>query len=288
MFLIMIHDIVIILIIRKTISIFAHACAKFHRSETCAYTTRMRSWTTKEFWSRAQCYRAMTVKAMAERQLHVYGGYDYHFVDKISDRFICQICTKVLREPHLAVCCGQHFCESCLNKWFTGQGKQSCPHCRAEGKRFNHVIHKGLRSEVNQLKIKCSNHGEGCQWTGELGTLKWHLKSDNGYDLVMVAKSAPINVWILMPTLMSGWDLAVKTMRRRDLADHLVQSCCLRPYHCEFCGLKDTYKAITGNGQYVTRPIKSNEDDYLSHQADCPEVPLTCPNKCGMEKIKRL
>ena len=115
----------------------------------------------------------------------LYGGHDYEFVGKISDRFIGQICTKVLRNAHLAVCCSQHYCESCLNKWFTRHGKEDCPHCRAEG-GFNHVIHRGLRSEVNQLKIRCSNHGEGCLWTGELGTLKQHLESNSGCGYVLV------------------------------------------------------------------------------------------------------
>ena len=45
-----------------------------------------------------------------------YGGYDYEFVRQVPERFMCiNICTKVLREPHLTVCCGQHFCGSCLD-----------------------------------------------------------------------------------------------------------------------------------------------------------------------------
>ena len=124
---------------------------------------------------------------MAEKRSEpVYGGYDNDFVDKVSDRLNCNICTKVLRDPHLAVCCGQHYCESCLKKWFTRQGKETCPHCRAEGAAFNHVIDKSVRSEVIQLKIRCGNHGEGCQWTGELGALKQHLESDNGCGFVMI------------------------------------------------------------------------------------------------------
>ena len=108
-----------------------------------------------------------------------YGGYNHEFVGEVADRYNCQICTKVIREPHLAVCCGQHFCESCLSK-------ESCPHCRAEGEAFHHVINKGLRSEINKLKIKCSNHGEGCKWTGELGELKTHLESEKGCGFVVV------------------------------------------------------------------------------------------------------
>ena len=158
-----------------------------------------------------------------ERSKPVYGGYDYEFVDKVSDRFICQICTKALRDPHLAVCCGQHFCESCLNQWFTRQCKQSCPHCQAEGEAFNHVIHKGLRSEVNQLKIRCSNHGEGCQWTGELGALKKHLESYDGCSFVVV--ECPNKCFTLKRK--------IKVMKRIEVHKHLIQVCYLRPYQCE-------------------------------------------------------
>ena len=82
---------------------------------------------------------------------------------------------------HIA-CCGlkckwRHFCESCL---------KYCPHCRTAGKAFSHVINKGLRSEINQLKIICSNHAKGCLWTGELGALKIHLESDKGCGFVEV------------------------------------------------------------------------------------------------------
>ena len=207
--------------------------------------------------------RAQTIKNMAEKAVYAYGGHDQEFVCKVADRFICQICTKVLREPHLAVCCGQHFCESCLNKWFDRQkGRESCPHCRAEGDVFNHVIHKGLRSEINELQIKCSHHEEGCEWRGELGALKTHLESQSGcgYEDEKCPNKC---VW--------------EILKRKDLKNHLTHVCYLRPYQCEFCGLKDTYEAITGYGIFLT----------VGHQATCPEVPLACPNKCGSKDIKR-
>ena len=51
-------------------------------------------------------------------------------------------------------------------------------HCRAEEEE---LINKGLRSEINHLKIKCTNHKKGCEWTGELGQLKIHLTSDSAW-----------------------------------------------------------------------------------------------------------
>ena len=216
-------------------------------------------------------------KTMAA-QATLYGGHDNDFVGEVADRFICQICTKVLREPHLAVCCGQHFCESCLNKWFSRQqGRQSCPHCRAEGDAFSHVIHKGLRSEINQLKIRCINRGEGCEWTGELGTLKTHLESERGCGFVEV--KCPNKCYSFFNIL-----------KRKDLGKHLTDHCYLRPYQCKFCGLKDTYEAITGDViEHFSRDTQchASGDPYCGHQAKCPEAPLPCPNHCKFRDIKR-
>ena len=196
-----------------------------------------------------------------------YGGYEHEFICEVANRFICQICTRVFREPQLAVCCGQHFCESCLNKWFKRQAKESCPHCRAEGGGFHHVINKGLRSEINELKIKCSNRSKGCEWTGELGQLTVHLESEKGCGFVVVAcpnKCQPKSVLL-----------------RKDLDKHLKYKCYLRQFQCKYCGHKDTYENITG--------VRSTSRIVLlvCHYSLCPEFPLACPNKCGTNNIKR-
>ena len=213
---------------------------------------------------------------MAVKKDQCYGGYDREFVDDVPDRFICQICTRVLRDPHLAVCCGQHFCESCLNQWFKKKGrKASCPHCRAEGEAFHYVIHKGLRSEIGELKVYCTNLGEGCEWIGELGELESHLESDNGCGYVIVP--CP-NKCILRKAYSGGRgkrSRKICTMKRNDLDEHLTDECYLRPCWCEFCGRRDTYEAIMGR------------DSGGGHQARCPEAPLTCPNECGSNSIKR-
>ena len=214
-----------------------------------------------------------------------HSRYNLEIIDEVPDRFICQICTGVICDPHLVVCCGQHFCKSCLNKWFKKQGKTSCSHCRAEGEAFNHVINKGLRSEINQLKVNCVNHSEGCEWTGELGEIKHHLESDNGCGYVIV--TCPYKCCIKKPTSRhKSWQrsqffkekVTYRTMKRRDLDEHLANECYLRPYQCKYCDLKDTYEAIMGG-----------ESSYGGdgHQAKCPEAPLTCPNNCGSKEVKR-
>ena len=191
------------------------------------------------------------------------GGYSLEFVGEVSDRFNCQICTKVIREPHLAVCCGKHFCELCLKKWFSKHGRESCPHCRAEGHSFNHVINKGLRSEVNQLKINCRNRSKGCEWTGEVGQLKTHLASDKGCGFEVV--KCPNKCY------------SFRVLMRKDLDDHLKSECQLRQYQCKYCGLTDTYQSITGESLFQPQ----------CHYDVCLEFPLACPNECGTSGIKR-
>ena len=94
----------------------------------------------------------------------------------MPDHFFCQIYTRVICDPHLAVCYGQHFCESCLKTWFKKQTKKSCPHCCAQDSTFNYVIHKGMRSKISRLKIKCTKLSER---RGDLGELESHLESDD-------------------------------------------------------------------------------------------------------------
>ena len=117
----------------------------------------------------------------AEASSVTVGGYEHEFAEEIPARFICQICAKPYRDPHLAVCCGQHYCQSCLLQWFAqNDGHKQCPHCRATVGEFAHVLHKGLRSEISELKVYCSNKKIGCTWTGELAALWDHLERIEG------------------------------------------------------------------------------------------------------------
>ena len=182
------------------------------------------------------------------------GGYEYEFVDNVLKKYNCSICTKVLHDAHLTVCCGQHFCASCLTHWLgTQQRRKTCPHCRQED--FQHMANKAMIREVNELKICCTNHREGCGWVGELGGLKSHLDSDKKCGYVEVTCTN------------KGCEERVS---RKDLQTHLQETCSYRPVKCQHCGHKDTYKAITNQ-----------------HYSKCPQYPLACPNRCGMTDIRR-
>ena len=180
-----------------------------------------------------------------------YGGYDLTFTKPVPDRFNCNICTKVLRDPHLTVCCGQHFCESCLDHWFKKQ-KTTCPHCRHEN--FNHVLNKSLKREIDDLEIRCTKQGLGCQWVGELSSLQTHLDSDKGCGYVEVQCSNKCGA----------------KMKRKELKAHFERQCPLRTIQCQYCRYEDTYRTITSK-----------------HYGECPHYPLPCPNKCGTTGIRR-
>ena len=180
------------------------------------------------------------------------GGFDDDFVDEIKDTLICDICSKPLRDPHLTVCCGHNFCESCLEKW--SEQSERCPFCRSTGGEFQHFLDKRTKREVDALRVRCSWRRKGCKWIGEHGALKGHLDARGGCGYVEVICSNGCNAKVM----------------RKDLQHHLGMVCGNRPYRCEYCGEKGTYVQIIN-----------------LHYPSCPEYPLQCPNNCSMNKIKR-
>ena len=213
---------------------------------------------------------------MASAPGESYGGYEYDFV---KEKFICSICTKVQRDPHLTSCCGQHFCESCLENWFKKHRKKSCPHCREE-KDFNHFLNKDRKREINKLQIHCTHHGDGCQQIGELGNLQTHLDSESGCGYVEVeCPNRPCS----------------KHIKRKDLKKHLSFECLQRRYKCKCCSFEDTYQMITT--LHYTRcpeyPLKCSYEcgakvkrkDMIAHLEKCSEELVGCPNKCAASRV---
>ena len=205
-----------------------------------------------------------------------FGGYDYSFVDKNLERYTCSaICTRVLRDPFLTGCCGQHFCESCLGYWFAEHYTESCPHCRAEGENFQILYDKKLKREIDSLRIHCTNKEEGCEWIGEMQFLQKHLNPANAYGcgyIEVECSNSCDGATIFVPL----------KMKRKDLDDHLKNVCPLRPYQCEHCGYSDTYENIAG-GYYENYAVTT----LSCHYNICTEFPLECPNRCGTNNIKR-
>ena len=107
-------------------------------------------------------------------------GYDSEFVNPVANAFQteCPICHLILRNPCQVTCCGNNFCQSCIQK--VQANKTACPTCREE---FDTFFNKGLVRSLNQLHVYCSHSGKGCDWRGELGELDKHL-NENSSELV--------------------------------------------------------------------------------------------------------
>ena len=140
------------------------------------------------------------------------------------------------------------------------------------------MANKAIIREVNELKIRCTNHREGCGWVGELGELKSHLDSDKGcgYEEVTCTNEG-----------------CGERKSHKDLQTHSKEKCYYRPYECEYCDHKDAYAAITGrqkDSEFPDHPPCSpmaKKAHYTDHYSECPKYPLACPNRCGVTGIRR-
>ena len=198
----------------------------------------------------------------------VYGGYEYEFADKLDGKFYCLVCHNVLRDPILTGCCGQHYCESCLEQCNSTFYDKKCPHCRQLN--YTTLLDKPLQREIKGLKVFCVNRSLGCKWSKELEKLPRHLESNkDGCEFVRVEC-----------VLNCG-----EKITRGHLTKHLNHECPQRPYECGYCGKEDTYTKITGDTK-VTRQ-KGKVPEEKAHFAVCLEFIKRCPNQCGRSMKRR-
>ena len=175
--------------------------------------------------------------------------YEYAFVDP-DQEYLCSICHCILRDPHLTDCCGQHFCERCLNEWFRQEGRAICPHCR--NTRFNHIRDLPLKRKIDGFRVFCSNKGQGCQDVSTVGELSSHL-GECQYSCVTCGQ-------------------CLRNVLRKYLSFHLQHECPKRVVNCWHCGTAGEYDFITSE----------------RHQVECPDYPVGCPRKCeNSQRVRR-
>ena len=174
------------------------------------------------------------------------------FVVEPSEEYHCPICTKVLVEPHVTDCCGQHFCEECLKQWFKEQlGEKICPHCRSE--EFTHIRYLPLKRKINELPVYCSNRENGCTEVTCVCQLESHINQCS-YTTVKCSNNCG------------------DSLLRKDLVDHLNDKCVMRLSVCIYCQKQDRHFIIVS----------------LQHQQRCPDFPIGCPKSCsGGDQVKR-
>lgn len=93
------------------------------------------------------------IQVESERVLDTsLGGYNCSFVEEPDRALVCLICARVLREPELTDCCGNHYCATCLKHWIESSGGNSgCPLCRE--RRFATLRDKKTERAVQELQV---------------------------------------------------------------------------------------------------------------------------------------
>ncbi len=172
------------------------------------------------------------------------------FVDKLTDDNICCICTNLLNSPMLTDCCGQHFCEECLQNWLQRHGQRTCPHCRAQG--FNYIKSLPMERAIDSLKIYCPNSSKGCDKIPTLGECNQHLEKCLFVEISCTKKCG-------------------ERMFRKELLDHEDNKCPNRLIQCQYCTLEGMHKEITAK----------------NHIDECIFFLISCPNNCGHKKVQR-
>ena len=167
---------------------------------------------------------------------------ELNFVKDVPNEYSCMICAKLLNEPHLTDCCGQHFCQVCLERWFERQGRKICPHCRSE--RFTHILYIPLKRKIDLLQVYCTYKKNGCEEITTVGQLNSHTDKCGFAVVACTQNCGEIGL-------------------RKDLEQHRYYVCLKRMTRCNYCSLIDHFDVITGQ-----------------HTAVCLEYPVQCPKRC--------
>ena len=195
----------------------------------------------------------------------------FEFVHKVkaSKDYFCPITNELMLKPHLTECCGHHLSSKAVEE--AKKDGAPCPFCNSTS--FNTVLDKCLQRNVHGLKIRCTHRKEGCRWTGEIASLEMHFgkedpdEDDDGIYVTICSDDTEYCQYEIVPcTYMCGGKF-----KRLQLTDHTKNHCAMRPFACEFCDFKGSYREVTRN-----------------HWPECANYLLPCPNVgCGKEKIKQ-
>lgn len=186
------------------------------------------------------------------KQLQV--GFECEFIESPKElQTDCPICLHILREPYQATCCGYIYCRSCIQR--VRESSKPCPACNNSD--FDIFPDKGLHKSLYGFKVWCNYRGEyGCNWSGELRELISHLNQNPTHERRLMGCDF-VDV---------ECNLCHEFVLRGNLEVHEKKICQFRTYTCEYC---DEY-----TGKY--------KDVVENHQQECPNLPIVCPNNCGM------
>ena len=191
----------------------------------------------------------------------VKGGYDYDFVTPPPKSLECVICLLILRDPHVISCCGNEFCQVCIQR--LQRDGRPCPLCNEAN--FTTFLHKKLVREVNALMIYCPHKELGCEWKGELGRLQQHLDPEAGRK--MGSSTEGCGFVIVTCSYQCGAELS-----RNQIHEHELEACPRRPIERQIASLVRKFEAVVIDNQVLRQEL--NE--------------LKCTHQTEMERIKEI
>ena len=192
---------------------------------------------------------------------NTFGDLSYTFLEPVPNFLTCIICFGLLKDAVATDCCGKMFCTQHSSR--TGD---ACPACRHTPLAVTR--NKGIDSIVDDLKVFCQHHEEGCPWTGHLCFESNHRNTKCNYEMIFCNKGCGAG------------------MQRKQMDTHLLKDCPRRQVKCDFCALsviaaelKTHYESCLAfpvecpHGCELTLPRKEVEE----HSSTCPEVHVPCP-----------
>ena len=193
------------------------------------------------------------------------GGYDFEFVTAPPKSLECPVCLLTLRDPHVISCCGNEFCQVCIER--VQRDGKSCPLCNAP--EFMTFLHKKLVREVNSLVVHCSQKEAGCEWEGELGQLKQHLNPRSGASACAASHASEgCGFVIIACPRQCGMELP-----RRMLAEHELEVCPKRPIEAQIASLVRKFEAVVIENQLLRKEL---DDVKQSHKEELDTLRQKC------------
>ncbi|CAF3596871.1 unnamed protein product [Rotaria sordida] len=88
-------------------------------------------------------------------------------------KFICPVCSLILRDPIQLTQYGHRYCRTCLN---AGQETTiKCRRCQADTAQSEIRIDRGFKNDMKSLPIDCYF----CHWTGILNNYQEHINQSH-------------------------------------------------------------------------------------------------------------
>ena len=106
-------------------------------------------------------------------------GDESIFLEPPPNKLQCPICLRnVQKDPHLTRCCGNHFCQTCIEH--VQSIGSPCPLCKNDAIEIFPNLQQ--KRDINQIRVRCPQHKENdgeCEWKGNFGGLREHVTGNH-------------------------------------------------------------------------------------------------------------